>query len=176
MVSLNAGNVVYGIWFDDAAVAVSNVIVEHIWQQPGAKPFQPDRPGHPGERRDGGAHRRHHQHGGQGLPEERVEPRSLGALMTMNLSGSIAGPPHPLPGFIAQNAVSYVGAAGTIVGNEIIGSGGNYGPPAGNANGTAILMSGANNVTIDSNTITGFNTDVGVSVRSNQQQHHDQFQ
>jgi uncharacterized repeat protein (TIGR01451 family) len=92
------------------------------------------------------------------------EPRSLGALMTMNLSGSIAGPPHPLRGFIAQNAVSYVGASGTIAGNEIIGSGEQYDGIDGGANGTAILLSGANNVTVDQNTITGTNTDVGVSV------------
>ena len=35
--------------------------------------------------------------------------------MTMNLTDSIAGPPHPLEGLSAQNAVSFVGTTtGTV--------------------------------------------------------------
>ena len=41
----------------------------------------------------------------------------------MNVSGSTAGPPHPLEGLIAQNGVSIVGAAGTVENNTIFGSG-----------------------------------------------------
>ena len=165
VVSTLANNVVYGIWFNDAGGSVSDVIVEHIWQQP--NPASPSNQTGRAIRADAvtaartveitNTEVRDYQKSG-------FEPRSLGALMTMNLSGSIAGPPHDLRGFIAQNAVSYVGAAGTIVGNEIIGSGEQYAGIDGGANGTAILLSGANNVTVDSNTITGTNTDVGVSV------------
>jgi hypothetical protein len=82
----------------------------------------------------------------------------------MNLSGSTAGPPHPLPGLIAQNAVAYVGASGTIANNTIIGCGDQASGPGGQANGTAVLLFGANNVTVDHNTITGDGTDIGVSV------------
>jgi hypothetical protein len=34
VLSTNSNFVVYGIWFDDAGGSVSDVIVEHIWQQP----------------------------------------------------------------------------------------------------------------------------------------------
>ena len=156
---------------------MSDVIVEHIWQQPTASPSN----------QTGRAIR------ADAVTAERTvditntevrdyqksgfEPRSLGALMTMNLSGSTAGPPHELRGFIAQNAVSYVGAAGTIVGNAIIGSGDQYGRhPPGDANGTAILMSGANNVTIDSEHDHGHQHRHRRVGRGRQQQHHDQFQ
>ncbi len=128
VVSTLANNVVYGIWFNDAGGSVSDVIVEHIWQQP--NPASPSNQTGRAIRADAvtaartveitNTEVRDYQKSG-------FEPRSLGALMTMNLSGSIAGPPHDLRGFIAQNAVSYVGAAGTIVGNEIIGSGEQYG-------------------------------------------------
>ena len=94
----------------------------------------------------------------------------------MNLSGSTAGPPHPLPGLIAQNAVSYVGASGTIANNTIIGSGDQSIRPGGKANGTAVLLFGAHDVTVDHNTITGDRTDIGVSIHGEQQQqHHDQL-
>ena len=41
----------------------------------------------------------------------------------MNLSGSTAGPSHSLEELVAQNAVSYVGAAGRVENNTIFGSG-----------------------------------------------------
>ncbi len=169
VISTISTNVLYGIWFNDAGGSVSNVIVDHIWQQP--NPQSPSNQTGRAIRADAvsaertvtisdGTEVRDYQKSG-------FEARSLGALMTMDLSGSTAGPPHALPGFIAQNAVSYVGAAGTIAGNEIIGSGDQYGPPDGGGNGTAILLSGANNVTVDQNIITGTNTDIGVSVSAN---------
>ena len=90
----------------------------------------------------------------------------------LNLSGSVAGPPHPLEGFSAQNAVSLVGVtAGTVTGNTIHGSSdqasvpgcGNCGP----ANGTGVLLSDADNVTVDSNTFDGNGTDIGIAVSAN---------
>ena len=81
----------------------------------------------------------------------------------MNVSGSTAGPPHPLNGFIAQNAVSIVGASATIANNTIIGSG-DQGPGLGRGNGTGVLLFGAHDVTVDHNTITGLDTNIGVSV------------
>jgi hypothetical protein len=72
--------------------------------------------------------------------------------------------PHALQGLIAQNAVSYVGASGTIANNTIHGSGDQASGPGGKANGTAVLLFGAHDVTVDHNTITGAGTDIGVSV------------
>ena len=81
--------------------------------------------------------------------------------MTMNVSASTIGPPSSVPFSIAQNAVNWtntstnsnppVGASGTMTGSTIIGSSfGSTGPadPAANAS-TAVLLFGANNVTID---------------------------
>jgi hypothetical protein len=86
--------------------------------------------------------------------------------MTMNVSGSTAGPPHPLVGLIAQNAGSIVGATGTIANNTIHGSGDQQlpGPPGGGTDGTGVLLFGAHDVTVDHNTITGAGTDIGVAV------------
>ena len=144
---------------------MNNVIVEHIWQYPEPAPF--DQTGR-AIRADAVTAARTvtitNETVVRDYQKSGFEARSLGAQMTMNVSGSTAGPPHPLRGFIAQNAVSYVGASGTIAGNTIIGSGDQYGPARVDGNGTAVLLSGANNVTVDSNTITGVNTDIGVSV------------
>ena len=128
----NSNFVLYGIFFNAAGGgSVTNVTVDHIFQfQNGA--FGSCQTGRAIRADDSGTVTitntvvRDYQKSG-------FEPRSLGAQMTMNLSGSIAGPPHALPGFIAQNAVSYVGAAGTIAGNEIIGAGDQYpdGPDGG---------------------------------------------
>ena len=66
----------------------------------------------------------------------------------MNLSGSTAGPSHPLEGLIAQNGVSIVGAAGTVANNTIFGSGDAQPGVGGNGAGTAVLLSGAHDVTV----------------------------
>ena len=57
-----------------------------------------------------------------------------------------------------------MGASGTIANNTIIGSGDQASGPGGKANGTAVLLFGAHDVTVDHNTITGDGTDIGVSV------------
>ena len=87
----------------------------------------------------------------------------------MNLSGSTAGPPHPLEGLISQNGVSYVGAAGRVENNTIFGSGNAQPGVGGNGAGTAVLLSGAHDVTVTNNTLTSPaaprpGTDVGISV------------
>ena len=84
----------------------------------------------------------------------------------MNVSGSTAGPPHPLNGFSSQNAVSIVGASATIANNTIHGSG-NQGPGLGRGNGTGVLVQSGAPVTIDHNIITGLDTNIGVSVSAN---------
>ena len=84
----------------------------------------------------------------------------------MNVSGSTAGPPHPLNGFSSQNAVSIVGASATIANNTIHGSG-NQGPGLGRGNGTGVLVQSGAPVTIDHNIITGAGTNIGVSVSAN---------
>ena len=93
------------------------------------------------------------------------EPRGT---TIMNLSGSTAGPPHPLEGLISQNGVSYVGAAGTVENNTIFGSGNAQPGVGGNGAGTAVLLSGAHDVTVTNNTLTSPagrpGTDIGISV------------
>jgi len=68
---------------------------------------------------------------------------------------------------MAQNAITYVGAQGTVANNTIVGSG-DLGPPvcAGQVPSavTGVLLFGAHDVTVDHNTITGAGTDQGVSV------------
>ena len=59
-----SGNVLYGIFFNDAGGSVDNVVVDHIYQvQNGAFCVLPDGPSHPGRRpertTDGDDHRHH---------------------------------------------------------------------------------------------------------------------
>ncbi len=87
-----------------------------------------------------------------------------GAFMTMDVSGSTVGPPASLVGTIAQNGTQWGGAfpgtQGSIKGSKIFGSG----DDVQGASGTAILLFGAKNVTVDNNTITGAGTDDGIFV------------
>jgi hypothetical protein len=152
-------NVLYGIYFNGAGGSVTNVVVDHIFQfQNGA--FGSCQTGRAIRADDAGTVTitntvvRDYQKSG-------FEAR--GATI-MNVSGSTAGPPHPLAGLIAQNAVSIIGASGTIANNTIIGSGDQQPGPGGGADGTGVLLFGANNVTVDNNTITGAGTDIGVAV------------
>jgi hypothetical protein len=88
--------------------------------------------------------------------------------MTMNVTGSTLGPPDNLGSIITQNGVQYsntapgstAGAGGTISGSTIFGSG--FGV-AGNAS-TAMLLFGADGVTVSGDTFTGAGTDKGISV------------
>jgi hypothetical protein len=158
----NSNFVLYGIWFNDASGSVNNATVDHIFQfQNGA--FGSCQTGR-AIRADGGGTARTVTITNTIVRDYQKSGFEARSSMTMNLSGSTAGPPHPLAGLIAQNAVSIVGAAATIANNTIIGSGDQTPGVGGGANGTGVLLFGANNVTVDHNTITGAGTDIGVSV------------
>jgi hypothetical protein len=161
----NSTNVLYGIWFDDAGGSVDHVTIDHLFQfQNGA--FGSCQTGR-AIRADGVSAARTVNITNTTVMDYQksgFEARDLGAPMTMNVSTSTAGPPHPLRGLIAQNAVSYVGASGTVANNTIIGSGNQTPGVGGPANGTAVLLFGANHVTVDHNVITGAGTDIGVAV------------
>ena len=162
-----SNNVLYGIFFNDASGTVDNVIVDHIFQfQNGAF----------GSCQTGRAIRADGVAPGRTLTitnttvrdyqKSGFEPRGT---MTMNLSNSTAGPSHPLEGLISQNGVSYVGAAGTVANNTIFGSGNAQPGVGGSGAGTAVLLSGAHDVTITNNTLTSPaaprpGTDIGISV------------
>lgn len=156
----NSGNVLYGIYFNGAAGgSVSNVTVDHIFQfQNGAF----------GSCQTGRAIRADNSGTititGTTVTDYQKSGFEARGSTIMNVSLSTAGPPHPLEGLIAQNAVSIVNASGTIANNTIHGSGDQRPGVGGGANGTAVLLFGAHDVTVDHNTITGAGTDVGVSV------------
>ena len=161
----NSNFVLYGIFFNGAGGgSVTNVTVDHIFQfQNGA--FGSCQTGRAIRADDSGTVTitntvvRDYQKSG-------FEPRGS---TIMNLSGSTAGPSHPLEGLISQNGVSYVGAAGTVANNTIFGSGNAQPGVGGNGAGTAVLLSGAHDVTVTDNTLTSPaaprpGTDVGISV------------
>ena len=160
-----ASNVLYGIFFNGAGGgSVTNVTVDHIWQfQNGA--FGSCQTGRAIRADNSGTVTitntvvRDYQKSG-------FEPRGS---MIMNLSGSTAGPSHSMEGLISQNGVSYVGAAGTVANNTIFGSGNAQPGVGGNGAGTAVLLSGAHDVTVTNNTLTSPaaprpGTDIGISV------------
>ena len=161
----NSNYVLYGIFFNGAGGgSVTNVTVDHIWQfQNGA--FGSCQTGRAIRADNSGTVTitntvvRDYQKSG-------FEPRGS---TIMNLSGSTAGPSHPLEGLISQNGVSYVGAAGTVANNTIFGSGNAQPGVGGNGAGTAVLLSGAHDVTVTNNTLTSPaaprpGTDIGISV------------
>ncbi|RYP81616.1 hypothetical protein EKO23_23330 [Nocardioides guangzhouensis] len=171
----NAGNVLYGIWFNGASGTVDNVIVDHIWQQQN-NAFPSCQTGRAIRADSGGATRtvditattvRDYQKSG-------FEAR---AGVTMSVAaGSVAGPPHPLEGLIAQNGVTFVGVTSGRVENSTIHGSSDQAPgpppcplpPAPGAcnpsNGTGVLLFGASGVTVTRNTFTGLGTDIGVAV------------
>jgi uncharacterized repeat protein (TIGR01451 family) len=160
-----ADAVLYGIFFKDAAGgSVSNVTVQHIFQfQNGAF----------GSCQTGRAIRADSS-GTITITNTTVRDYQKSGFeargsTTMNVSGSIAGPSHPLEGLIAQNGVSIVRAAGTVKNNTIFGSGDAQGGVGGNSAGTAVLLFGAHDVTVTKNTLTSPaaprpGTDIGISV------------
>ncbi len=160
-----ANAVLYGIFFNGAGGgSVTNVTVDHIFQfQNGA--FGSCQTGRAIRAENSGTVTitntvvKDYQKSG-------FEPRGS---TIMNLSGSTAGPSHPLEGLISQNGVSYVGAAGTVENNTIFGSGNAQPGVGGNGAGTAVLLSGAHDVTVTNNTLTSPaaprpGTDIGISV------------
>jgi uncharacterized repeat protein (TIGR01451 family) len=162
---VNAGFVLYGIWFQGAAGgSVSNVIVDHLFQfQNGAfgscQTGRAIRADNSGTITITGTTVRDYQKSG-------FEARGS---TIMNLSGSTAGPSHPLETLIAQNGVSIVGAAGKVENNTIYGSGYTQSPVSGPGASTAVLLFGAHDVTVTKNTLTSPaaprpGTDIGISV------------
>jgi Putative Ig domain/Right handed beta helix region len=157
-----AGNVLYGIWFNDASGSVNNVTVDHIFQfQNGA--FGSCQTGR-AIRADGGGTARTVTITNSVVTDYQKSGFEARGSMTMNVSGSTAGPPHDLRGLMAQNAVSIVGATGTIANNTIHGSGDQQPGVGGSTDGTGVLLFGAHDVTVDHNTITGAGTNLGVAV------------
>ena len=165
-VCTEALNSLVGILFADANGSLNNVIVDHIWQQPNPSDEPSCQTGRAIVARGIGTQRtvtitnttvRDYQKNG-------IEARGT---VTMNVSGSTMGPPNNQEGLIAQNGLAYVlGASGTAANNPAIyGSGDNaQPPPEGPADGTAVILYGATNVTVDHNTIIGAKTDIGIAV------------
>ena len=161
----NSTNVLYGIFFNGAAGgSVSNVTVQHIFQfQNGAF----------GSCQTGRAIRADNSGTititGTTVTDYQKSGFEARGSTIMNVSGSTAGPSHPLEGLIAQNGVSIVGAAGTVQNNTIFGSGDAQAGVGGNSAGTAVLLFGAHDVTVTNNTLTSPaaprpGTDIGISV------------
>jgi len=161
----NAGFVLYGIFFNGAAGgSVSNVIVDHIFQFQNfafasCQTGRAIRADNSGTITITGTTVRDYQKSG-------FEARGS---TIMNISGSTAGPSRPLETLIAQNGVSYVGAAGTVANNTIYGSGYTETFPNTPGASTAVLLFAAHDVTITNNTLTSPaaprpGTDIGISV------------
>jgi hypothetical protein len=163
-----AGNVLYGIFFNDASGTVTNVTVDHIYQQQTGA-FASCQTGR-AIRADGLTGPRTLTITGTTVRDYQKSGFEARGSMTMDVTASTAGPPHPLEGLIAQNAVSLVNVtAGSVANNTIHGSSdqapgpdncGNCGP----ANGTGVLLFGASNVTVTRNNLVGNGTDIGISV------------
>ena len=82
--------------------------------------------------------------------------------MTMEVTGSTAGPPHPLEGLMSQNGVTFQDVtSGRAANNTIHGSGNQADGPGGNGNGTGVLLFNADNVTLTENEFVGERTDIG---------------
>jgi hypothetical protein len=170
------GTVMYGIYFLDASGTVDNVTVDHIFQK--QLPNSPSCPtGRAIRAESTGSTQTVTITNTTVMDYQKTGFEARGSAMTMNVSGSTAGPPHPLVGFIAQDGITYVGAAGTIANNPEIWGSGDQVPDCctsggGNTDGTAILLFGAHHVTVDHNTIVGpgsdrpdlVGTDIGVAV------------
>jgi hypothetical protein len=160
----------YGIYFNDASGSVSGVTVAHIWQIPDPNTQSCN---------TGTAIRAEGPTAGrtvtitnttvEDFQKNGIDGRGL---MTMDVSGSTMGAPHPLEGFIAPNGLVYVsGASGTATNNTIFGSGDQApghggGGAGGSTDATAVLLFGAKNVTVTHNVITGAKTDIGIAVTS----------
>ncbi len=166
--STNCGNVVYGIRFDDAGGTVTNVTVDHIFQQQTGA-FAACQTGR-AIRADNATAPRTLDITGTTVRDYQKTGFEARGSVTMNLTGSTAGPPHPLEGLIAQNAVTFVNVtSGRVANNTIHGSSGQApGPPQCNNcapnNGTGVLLFSSSNVTVTSNAFTGLGTDMGVAV------------
>ena len=160
-----ANAVLYGIFFNGAGGgSVTNVTVDHIFQfQNGA--FGSCQTGRAIRADDSGTV----TITGTTVRDYQKSGFEARGSTIMNVSGSTAGPSHPLEGLISQNGVSYVGAAGRVENNTIFGSGNAQPGVGGSGAGTAVLLSGAHDVTVTNNTLTSPaaprpGTDIGISV------------
>jgi hypothetical protein len=163
-----ATNVLYGIFFNDASGTVNNVTVDHIFQQQTGA-FASCQTGR-AIRADGVTGPRAVTITNTTVMDYQKSGFEARGSMTMDLTGSTAGPPHPLEGLIAQNGVSFVNTTtGRVENNTIHGSSAQApGPPGcGNCsptNGTAILLFNADNLTVTRNQLVGNGTDIGIAV------------
>ena len=164
----NSNFVLYGIFFNDASGTIDNVTVNHIFQvQDGT--FASCQTGR-AIRADGATPGRTVTITNTKVMDYQKSGFESRGTTTMNISGSTAGPPHPLEGLSAQNGVSFVGVTGgTVENNTIHGSSDEApGPPqCGNCNpaaGTGMLFSNADNVTVTRNEFVGNGTDIGIAV------------
>ncbi|MGH3507367.1 MAG: putative Ig domain-containing protein, partial [Nocardioidaceae bacterium] len=158
-----ANNVLYGIFFNDASGTVDNVTVDNIFQfQNGA--FGSCQTGR-AIRADGLTGARTVTITSTTVVDYQKSGFEARGSMTMDLTGSTAGPPRPLEGLISQNGVSFVNTTtGTVENNTIHGSSDQAPGPGGFANGTAMLLSNADNLMVNDNTFVGSGTDIGVAV------------
>ena len=170
-VCTNSGNVLYGIYFNDASGSVNNVTVEHIWQQPNASNAPSCNTGTAIRAENPSAPRTVTITNTKVFDYQKNGIDGRGATMTMAVSGSTIGPPNDQEGLIAANGLVYFDSTGTAMNNTILGSGDQACPfppcvpgTGGTTNATAVLLFGAKNVTITQNTISGDKTDIGVSV------------
>ena len=168
-----AGNVLYGIYFNNASGSVNNVTVQHIWQQPNASNAPSCGTGTAIRAENPSAPRTVTITNTTVIDYQKNGIDGRGAMTTLDVSGSTIGPPNNQEGLIAPNGLVYFDSTGTAMNNTILGSGdqGCLPPPAictpgtgGATNATAVLLFGGKNVTITHNMIGGDKTDIGVSV------------
>jgi hypothetical protein len=169
-----AGNVLYGIYFDDASGSVNHVTVENIWQQPNASNAPSCNTGTAIRAQNPSAGRTVTITNTEVLEYQKNGIDGRGGEMTLDVSDNTIGPPNNQEGLIAANGLVYVsGATGKAENNTILGSGdqGCLPLPAtctpgtgGKTDATAVLLYGAKNVTITHNNIGGAKTDIGVGV------------
>jgi hypothetical protein len=158
----NSTNVLYGIYFNDASGTVSAVTVTNIFQaQNGA--FGSCQTGR-AIRAEGVSAPRTVTITSTVVRDYQKTGFEARGSMTMSVSDSTAGPPRPLAGLIAQNGVTFVGASGSVANSTIFGSGDQTPGPGGGADGTAMVLFGANDVTVTGNTLTGLGTNIGIAV------------
>jgi uncharacterized repeat protein (TIGR01451 family) len=167
-VCTNSNDTLFGIRFNDASGSVDNVTVEHIWQQPNLSDAPSCNAGTAIRADNPSAPRTVTITRTTVMDYQKNGIDGRGAGMTMDVSDSTIGPPNDQEGLIAANGLVYVGSTGTAMNNTIFGSGDQQlpGPPGGGTDATAVILFGAQNVTITHNMITGAKTDVGVSVSS----------
>jgi hypothetical protein len=164
----------FGIFFNDASGSVRNVHVLNMFQTNTAPGSPACIVGH-SIRADGvSAHRTVNITNAQVSNYQRGGMFASGNV-TMNVSASTIGPGSSVPFSIAQNAVQWskcctqsnntVAPSGSITGSTIAGTSfvSTHPVDPATASSTAVLLYGANNVTVEHNTITG-GSDIGISV------------